>query len=107
MTCTLLDPILSTGTWRHHRCWSLKAQGWKKGRGLGARRMLLGWAGFGRLWREPLGVVGGYVQRWVMGNPLALALRLVLGAQSPGTVLMSPLGPAGGFQGPVFGQENL
>lgn len=67
--------------------------------------MLLGWAGFGRLWREPLGVVGGYVQRWVMGNPLAL--RLVLGAQSSGIALMSPLGPAGGFQGPVFGRENL
>lgn len=35
-------------------------------------------------WREPLGILlGSCPRRWVAGNRLYFALRLVLGAQSP------------------------
>lgn len=56
--------------------------------------------------------MGACVQKGVMGNSLSLALRLVLGAQSSGcvhspVVTESLVGPAGGFQGPIFGRENL
>lgn len=47
MTCTLLDPILSTGTWGHQSCWSLKAQGWEEGTRPGSS---LNAAGLGRVW---------------------------------------------------------
>lgn len=35
------------------------------------------------MWRELPGFLGSCMKRWVMGNPLYLALRLVLGAQTP------------------------
>lgn len=76
--------------------------------------MLLGRAGVraGSPVKNATGLTGACVQKWVMGNPLSLALRLVLGAQSPGyvhspVVTESPVGPTGGFQGPIFGWENL
>lgn len=81
MTCTLLTALLFLGTWGRHSCWGLRAQGWEEG-----------------LWPG---------RRWVRGNPLYLALRRsrVLRALAACTVL-SPLGPAGGFQRPIFGWEN-
>lgn len=54
--------------------------------------------------REPPGILESCTKRWMMGNLLYWALRLVLGALTAAVcmALRSTLSSAGGFQGLVF-----